>query len=137
MKSRSFDSAMSRRNKHWHQSEGEEAVVVGAFCDLRESDFAVPHFRGAFTVAFLRERSHPLSLETSLAKPRARRGATGAATSLLNPAPIFRTAFWRTRCYRRSRCWCRTRNKNTRSRLCGGRKLWRRHRQLGNFVRDP
>jgi TPP-dependent pyruvate/acetoin dehydrogenase alpha subunit len=41
---------------HWYPSVGEEAVVVGTFSGLAEGDMAVPHYRGALIVPWLRGR---------------------------------------------------------------------------------
>lgn len=51
---RAFDRAMSTHNPHWHEARGEEAVVVGGFAGLRDTDVVAPHFRGACAVAQLR-----------------------------------------------------------------------------------
>jgi TPP-dependent pyruvate/acetoin dehydrogenase alpha subunit len=42
---------------HWYPGVGEEAVVVGTFSGLREGDMAVPHYRGALIVPWLRGRA--------------------------------------------------------------------------------
>ncbi len=51
---RAFDTAMAARNDHWHESLGEEAVVVGAFHRLRADDVVVPHYRSAAIAALVR-----------------------------------------------------------------------------------
>jgi TPP-dependent pyruvate/acetoin dehydrogenase alpha subunit len=38
----------------WHSTEGEEAVVVGAFAGLRATDYIAPHYRGAELASFVR-----------------------------------------------------------------------------------
>jgi len=38
----------------YHPAIGEEAVIVGAFGDLRADDYIAPHYRGALLAAYLR-----------------------------------------------------------------------------------
>ena len=52
--SRALDGALSAENPRWFPVEGEEATVVGSFCDLRPSDAAAPHYRGPFVVYLMR-----------------------------------------------------------------------------------
>lgn len=54
IQARAFDQAMCDQNPHWHEARGEEAVIVGGFSRLEESDVVAPHFRGACAVALLR-----------------------------------------------------------------------------------
>ena len=51
---RVFDRALCTDNPNWFPIEGEEASVVGAFADLRESDVAAPHYRDPFVVYLMR-----------------------------------------------------------------------------------
>ncbi|MFN8523193.1 MAG: thiamine pyrophosphate-dependent dehydrogenase E1 component subunit alpha [Chloroflexota bacterium] len=52
--SRVMERECSRRNPRWFPAEGEEAVIVGAFADLRSDDVAAPHYRGPFAVYAMR-----------------------------------------------------------------------------------
>src|SRR5215203_1929359 len=51
---RELERALCAVNPRWFPVEGEEAVVVGAFCDLRADDAAAPHYRGPFVVYLMR-----------------------------------------------------------------------------------
>jgi TPP-dependent pyruvate/acetoin dehydrogenase alpha subunit len=51
---RTLDRALCAENPNWFPIEGEEAIVVGAFCDLRASDVAAPHYRDPFVVYLMR-----------------------------------------------------------------------------------
>lgn len=51
---RQFESALCARIPRWFPAEGEEAVIVGSFCGLREIDVAAPHYRGPFVVYLMR-----------------------------------------------------------------------------------
>jgi acetoin:2,6-dichlorophenolindophenol oxidoreductase subunit alpha len=51
---RTLDRALSAENPRWFPVEGEEATVVGSFCDLRPSDAAAPHYRDPFVVYLMR-----------------------------------------------------------------------------------
>ena len=51
---RALDRALSAGDKIWFPAEGEEAVIVGTFCDLRTDDAAAPHYRDPFVVYLLR-----------------------------------------------------------------------------------
>jgi TPP-dependent pyruvate/acetoin dehydrogenase alpha subunit len=51
---RELERALCACNPRWFPVEGEEAVVVGAFCDLRDDDAAAPHYRGPFVVYLMR-----------------------------------------------------------------------------------
>ena len=51
---RALDRALSAGDKNWFPAEGEEAVIVGTFCDLRTDDAAAPHYRDPFVVYLLR-----------------------------------------------------------------------------------
>ncbi|HZR00076.1 MAG TPA: thiamine pyrophosphate-dependent enzyme [Chloroflexota bacterium] len=52
--SRALERALCARNPRWFPAEGEEATVVGAFCDLRADDVAAPHYRGPFAAYLMR-----------------------------------------------------------------------------------
>ena len=52
--SRRFEAECGSRNPRWFPVEGEEATVVGSFCDLRPDDVAAPHYRGPFVVYAMR-----------------------------------------------------------------------------------
>jgi TPP-dependent pyruvate/acetoin dehydrogenase alpha subunit len=51
---RELDAALCELNPRWFPIEGEEATVVGSFCDLRAEDVAAPHYRDPFVVYLLR-----------------------------------------------------------------------------------
>ena len=51
---RELERALCACNPRWFPVEGEEAVVVGAFCDLRDDDAAAPHYRGPFVIYLMR-----------------------------------------------------------------------------------
>jgi len=51
---RTLDRALCAENPNWFPIEGEEATVVGAYCDLRASDVAAPHYRDPFVVYLMR-----------------------------------------------------------------------------------
>lgn len=52
--SREFEAALCAANPRWFPVEGEEGVVVGAFCGLRDDDAVAPHYRGPFVVYCMR-----------------------------------------------------------------------------------
>lgn len=52
--SRELERALCAANPRWFPVEGEEAVVIGAFCDLREDDAIAPHYRGPFIAYMMR-----------------------------------------------------------------------------------
>lgn len=52
--SRALERTLCAANPRWFPSEGEEAVVVGSFCDLRNDDAFAPHYRGPFIVYLMR-----------------------------------------------------------------------------------
>jgi TPP-dependent pyruvate/acetoin dehydrogenase alpha subunit len=52
--SRELERTLCAANPRWFPVEGEEAVVVGAFCDLRDDDAVAPHYRGPFVVYVMR-----------------------------------------------------------------------------------
>jgi acetoin:2,6-dichlorophenolindophenol oxidoreductase subunit alpha len=51
---RELDAALCELNPRWFPVEGEEATVVGSFCDLRSDDVAAPHYRDPFVVYLMR-----------------------------------------------------------------------------------
>jgi TPP-dependent pyruvate/acetoin dehydrogenase alpha subunit len=51
---RVLDRALCAENPNWFPIEGEEASVVGAYCDLRPTDIAAPHYRDPFIVYLMR-----------------------------------------------------------------------------------
>src|SRR5258708_25429173 len=52
--SRLLESALCEQNPRWFPAQGEEATIVGSFCDLRPDDVAAPHYRGPFVVYAMR-----------------------------------------------------------------------------------
>lgn len=52
--SRELERTLCAVNPRWFPIEGEEAVVVGAFYDLRDDDAVAPHYRGPFVVYLMR-----------------------------------------------------------------------------------
>lgn len=52
--SRELERTLCAANPRWFPAEGEEAVVVGTFCDLRDDDAVAPHYRGPFIVYMMR-----------------------------------------------------------------------------------
>ena len=55
--SRGIERACIEKSGHWYPSLGEEAVIIGSFSGLRREDAAVPHYRGALVVPWLRGRT--------------------------------------------------------------------------------
>lgn len=55
--SREIERACIKKSGHWYPSLGEEGVIIGTFSQLRRDDAAVPHYRGALVVPWLRGRS--------------------------------------------------------------------------------
>lgn len=55
--SRGIEQACIEKSGHWYPSIGEEAVIIGTFSQLRREDAALPHYRGALVVPWLRGRS--------------------------------------------------------------------------------
>src|SRR5437764_549 len=51
---RLLDRALCAENPNWFPIEGEEATVVGAYCDLLPTDVAAPHYRDPFVVYLMR-----------------------------------------------------------------------------------
>lgn len=51
---RVLDRALCAENPNWFPIEGEEATLVGAYCDLRPIDVAAPHYRDPFIVYLMR-----------------------------------------------------------------------------------
>lgn len=52
--SRVLERVLAEANPRWFPAEGEEATIVGSFCDLRTTDVAAPHYRGPFVVYLMR-----------------------------------------------------------------------------------
>jgi acetoin:2,6-dichlorophenolindophenol oxidoreductase subunit alpha len=52
--SRTLGTALGTLNGHWFPAEGDEATVVGSFCDLRADDAVAPHYRDPFIVYLMR-----------------------------------------------------------------------------------
>lgn len=52
--SRALDRALATLSPTWFPIEGEEAVVVGSFFDLRPTDVAAPHYRDPFVAYLMR-----------------------------------------------------------------------------------
>ena len=52
--SRALDTVLCAENPHWFPAEGEEAAIVGTFCDVRPSDAVAPHYRDPFVVYLMR-----------------------------------------------------------------------------------
>ncbi len=52
--SRVLGAALSDENPRWFPAEGEEATIVGSFCDLRATDVAAAHYRDPFAVYLMR-----------------------------------------------------------------------------------
>ena len=52
--SRALDEVLSAANPRWFPGAGEEAAMVGAFCDLRPDDAVAPHYRSPFIVYVMR-----------------------------------------------------------------------------------
>jgi TPP-dependent pyruvate/acetoin dehydrogenase alpha subunit len=69
--SRAIETHCVALSPHWYPSLGEEAVLAGTWSQLREDDFAVPHYRGALLIPWLRGRS----LKDVLACVRQRRSS--------------------------------------------------------------
>ena len=55
--SREIERACIAKSGHWYPSLGEEGVIIGTFSQLRQEDAALPHYRGALVVPWLRGRS--------------------------------------------------------------------------------
>jgi TPP-dependent pyruvate/acetoin dehydrogenase alpha subunit len=51
---RVLDRALCKMNPRWFPAEGEEATIVGSFCDLRPDDIAAPHYRDPFAIYLMR-----------------------------------------------------------------------------------
>jgi TPP-dependent pyruvate/acetoin dehydrogenase alpha subunit len=51
---RELDQALGAENPRWFPIDGEEATVVGSFCDLRPDDAVAPHYRDPFVVYLMR-----------------------------------------------------------------------------------
>lgn len=51
---RELDDVLCTANPRWFPCAGEEAAMVGAFCDLRPEDAVAPHYRDPFVVYIMR-----------------------------------------------------------------------------------
>ena len=54
LEGRMFEAAIAKFKGNYHPAEGEEAVIVGTFYNLRNEDVVVPHFRGSNIVSYMR-----------------------------------------------------------------------------------
>lgn len=52
--SRDLDEALSAANPRWFPSVGEEAAMVGAFCELRADDAIAAHYRDPLVIYLMR-----------------------------------------------------------------------------------
>lgn len=52
--SRALDSVLCAANQRWFLAEGEEATIVGTFCDLEPDDAVAPHYRDPLVVYLMR-----------------------------------------------------------------------------------
>src|SRR5438128_1899142 len=52
--SRQLDEVLCAANPRWFPSAGEEATIVGAFCDLRPDDAIAAHYRDPFVIYMMR-----------------------------------------------------------------------------------
>lgn len=57
LEGRMFEAAIAKVKGNYHPAEGEEAVIVGTFYNLRDNDVVVPHFRGSIIVSYMRGAS--------------------------------------------------------------------------------
>jgi TPP-dependent pyruvate/acetoin dehydrogenase alpha subunit len=48
------EQAITKMKGNYHPAEGEEAVIVGTFHNLRQDDVIVPHYRGALIAYIMR-----------------------------------------------------------------------------------
>ena len=84
--SRLVEQACGRQNPRWFPAEGEEAVLVGAFCGLRADDAVAPHYRGPFVVYLMRGAELPRLLAQALGKELGY--AKGRAVPFTGPATL-------------------------------------------------
>jgi TPP-dependent pyruvate/acetoin dehydrogenase alpha subunit len=52
--SRELDDVLCAANPRWFPSAGEEAAMIGAFCDLRLDDAVAPHYRDPLVIYMMR-----------------------------------------------------------------------------------
>ena len=52
--SRELDEVLCAANPRWFPSAGEEATLVGTFCDLRADDAVAPHYRDPLVIYMMR-----------------------------------------------------------------------------------
>ena len=57
VKGRMVEQAITKMKGNYHPAEGEEAVIVGSFYNLRQDDVIVPHYRGALIAYIMRGAS--------------------------------------------------------------------------------
>jgi TPP-dependent pyruvate/acetoin dehydrogenase alpha subunit len=51
---RALETKLCALTPKWFPAEGEEATIVGSFCDLNPDDVVAPHYRGPFIVYLMR-----------------------------------------------------------------------------------
>jgi acetoin:2,6-dichlorophenolindophenol oxidoreductase subunit alpha len=66
---RSLDLELCKLSSRWFPARGEEAVIVGSFCDLRATDIVAPHYRDPFVVYLMRGAELWRLVAQVLAKP--------------------------------------------------------------------
>ncbi|MCL4182180.1 MAG: thiamine pyrophosphate-dependent dehydrogenase E1 component subunit alpha [Burkholderiaceae bacterium] len=49
-----MEDALGRVSGHYHPARGEEGVIVGSFAALRDTDYGLPHYRGAIVASLTR-----------------------------------------------------------------------------------
>ncbi|MEO8652548.1 MAG: thiamine pyrophosphate-dependent dehydrogenase E1 component subunit alpha [Ramlibacter sp.] len=54
MAGRAAEAAICSVSGHYHPGRGEEAVIVGSFSALADTDFGLPHYRGAIVASLTR-----------------------------------------------------------------------------------
>ncbi len=52
--SRELDEVLSAANPRWFPSAGEEAAMIGAFCDIHQDDAIAAHYRDPFVIYMMR-----------------------------------------------------------------------------------
>lgn len=72
---RVLDRALCILNPRWFPAEGEEATIVGSFCDLKPSDVVAPHYRDPFVVYLMRNAELPRLVAQALGKKGGYNGA--------------------------------------------------------------
>ncbi len=69
MFARSLDLELCKLTSRWFPAQGEEAVIVGSFCDLRPTDIVAPHYRDPFVVYLMRGAELWRLVAQALGKP--------------------------------------------------------------------